>query len=306
MANTLNTAERKILQSAVSAYHAVLAPVQALSLNVDNDGKTKGETALVKVATARSAAVFGGSYITGDTTFTDKTVTLDLHSFASFHLTDVEASKHTFDIVEKAGIEAAHAVATNVFDYITSIWTDANYGSTGGSDYLASVAVSAFDADDVVDLGNLMDVDNVPQTDRSLVLTPGAHANLKKDNALQSADASGSTETLREGVTGRVDRFDVYMSSGISSTADTTNVYAFAVHPTAAAVALRTVPPSEEDLASAAGLRYGEMEVPGSGIRLGMRAWYDPNTGTRWGAFEALVGRAAVQANGLKRAKIIA
>lgn len=308
MANTLNTAETAILQSAVQAYVSEIAPVQAFSLDADSGMPgQRGGSVIVKVATARTASLFSSSYESGDTTFTDKTVTLGHHCFTSFHLTDVEHAKHTFNIVEAAAMEAARATARNVFDFVSGIWTDGNYGSSANNDYLPSIAVTAFDADDVVDLGKLLDVDKVPSANRSLILTPAAHASLKKDNQLQDASASGSVLTLREGVTGRVDRFDVYMSSGINATAlDSGNVYAFACHPTAMAVALRTVPPSDSDIAAAAGLRYGEMTDPASGITLGMRTWYNTATGTRWGAFECLAGRSVVQADGIARAKSVA
>lgn len=309
MANTLNTAERAILQSALSEYASSMAPVRAFTLDADSGRPgQRNASVIVKLAAARTASTFSSSYESGDTTFTDKTVSLNHHCFTSFNLTDVEYSKHTFDIVEKAGIEAARATARNVMDYVTGIIIDTNYGSTAGQHYLASTAVTAFDADDVITLGQYMDSNNTPRTDRSLIVLPQAYANLKKDNMLQGVNTSGSSQSLREGVVGRIDSFDVYMANEINTSATETNlgVYAFACHPTAMAVALRTVPPSDSDLASAAGLRYGEMTDPDSGITLGMRSWYNTATGVRWGAFEALAGRTAVKKDGIKRAKAFA
>ena len=64
------------------------------------------------------------------------------------------------------------------------------------------------------------------------------------------------------------------------------------------AVAIRPVVPQDEGSQLIA---YQTPTDPESGLTLGYRAWYDPNTGTKWGAFEALYGVTAVQTNGLIR-----
>lgn len=299
MANTLGTKERMILTSALSALHEVLAPVQAFSYNTFNEENGSaagriGETVLVKTASSRTAANFdttNGYEVSGDQTFTDTTVTLNVHKVCAFHMTDLEATQHRFNMIEAAAMEAAQAVGLAIFQNFTDVFVD------GGSYANTTVAIGSWDSDDVIDMRKRLNDSNVPLTRRSILATPESAAALLKDNAMQDASASGTTEPLREGVIGRLGGFDVYETTGLSTTvtAGSSNVHTIGVHPEALAVALRTVPPSDDEIATAAGLRYGEMMDDRTGITLGMRSWYNTATGKRWGAFEILGGKTALR-----------
>lgn len=305
MANTLGTKERMILTSALEAYHTILAPFQAFSMNVmdEETGSTagkQGETVLVKIASSRTASNFNATYETsGDQTFTDKTVTLNQRQHVSFHMTDLESTQHKFNHIEAAAMEASEALAKAIFQNVTLVFVD------GGSYSNTTVTVANMDADDIIDLRKLQNDDGVPLSNRSILCTPAVAANLLKDNALQDASASGSTAPLREGAIGRLGGYTIYETSSLSTTvtAGTSNVHTIAVHPTALAAAIRTIPPSDAQLAASAGLRYGEMTHPATGVTLGMRTWYNTATGTRWGTFEALWGKTVAQANGAELLK---
>lgn len=297
MANTLGTAERLILASAVEALHTTLAPLGAFSLNTaGRDGSTmaqKGDSVIVKVASARTASNFSNNYETsGDTTWTDKTVSLNQDKFVSFHMTDLEASENAFEAINSAAMEAAEGLAKAVFQNVTDVFVD------GGSFSDTTVTVANMGLDDVRTLRKLQNEAGVPMTNRSIMFTPEVAAEILAETSLTDASAIGSTAPLRDGAIGRLYGYDIFETASLSTTvtAGTSNVHTIAAHPSCLGIGLRVVPPSDEDLATSAGLRWGTMTHPGSGITLGMRSWYNTGTGIRWGSFRLVWGKTVVHA----------
>lgn len=77
--------------------------------------------------------------------------------------------------------------------------------------------------DKIVDLGQVMDEQNIPATGRWLVL-PAWACNLIKSSDLKDASLSGDTTSmLRNGRVGMIDRFTIYMSNQVQSVVDGAN-----------------------------------------------------------------------------------
>lgn len=65
----------------------------------------------------------------------------------------------------------------------------------------------------IVDLGNVLDEQNVPETGRWIVLPAWMAAQIKKSDLRDASLAGDSTSILRNGRLGMIDRFTIYMSN---------------------------------------------------------------------------------------------
>ena len=297
MSNTWGgTDQALIAQAGFEAFKAAIAPLNSFTTDFSSEAMAKSASVSTRVITGMSAGAFSGSYISGDTTTTVKTVTLNQHSFRAFHQTDVEGGKTPVNVMLAQAAEASYAVGAAIFDYVTGLIVAATYGDTAADK--VTVAIASFDADDVADGAKLMDDKDIPETNRSLILGNGYMASLRKDNALQVASAYGGSEVIREGSVGRLLGHDVYRTNAFSSTFTGENSQGIGAHPSAMAVAIRPVVPQDEGSQLIA---FQTPTDPASGLTLGYRAWYDPNTGIKWGSFEALYGATPAQTTGLIR-----
>jgi hypothetical protein len=77
--------------------------------------------------------------------------------------------------------------------------------------------------DFIVDLGTVLDEQDIPDEDRKLVLPAWAVALIKKSDLKDASLAGDGTSILRNGRAGMVDRFEIYSSNLISSVVDTGN-----------------------------------------------------------------------------------
>lgn len=107
----------------------------------------------------------------------------------------------------KATFESAHA---------------SNYGATAGvisagynlGTALAPVTLTAANIlSQFTALASVLDEQNVPETDRWLVMTPFERQVLMNSNLAQAQFMGDSTSALRSGKIGKIDRFDVYVSN---------------------------------------------------------------------------------------------
>ena len=298
MANSfggVNTA--LIAQEGLEAFKAALAPLRALAVDFSAEAAAKNESVTTRLITAETAGAFSGNYVADTTTtLTAKTITLNQHTFSAFHITDVQSSKTNVDVMLMQAREASYAVGKTIFQYFTNLIVAATYGDTAADK--VTVAAASFDADDVADLAKLMDDADIPETNRSLILSNVYMAPLRKDNAVQDASALGSSEVIREGSIGRLLGFDVFRTNGFSSTVTDENTQGIGIHPTAIVGAIRPVRPLDEGSQM---IGFEMPTDPESQVTLGFRDWYDPNTGKRWGVFEALYGATAAQTTGAKR-----
>jgi hypothetical protein len=123
-----------------------------------------------------------------------------------------------------AGIVAANKGAT-----AGRISTNINLGAAG-----APVALTPLNAlDSIVDLGTVLDEQNIPETGRWLVIPPWVAALIKKSD-LRNASISGDGVSLvRNGRLGMIDRFTLYSSNLLpTATEGAANAFRiFAGHP---------------------------------------------------------------------------
>lgn len=290
MANTLGTNVTEVLANAgLAAFKSTLAPVRAFSLNLEDDSAQPHASVVAQLITAKSGKAFNDDYTaTPDGTTTAVTVTLSTSRFTNWYVSDTEQSKTSFDVNIAFAREAA---AGHALDIVTDVWgaiTSGNYSNS----YTAGAA-STFDVDAALNAIGTLDDAKAPTENRVMVLSRTYATNLLKDMKFQFNVGSSA---LREGAIGRIGGVDVYMSQAVPTTG---NLVGFVAHPSALAAAIRPVRP--QDGSTESGLRYSEVVDAESGIRLGLRNFYDPTVGKRFGAFHSIWGKAVGQATGLTR-----
>lgn len=91
-----------------------------------------------------------------------------------------------------------------------------NLGATGSPVTLTKVNI----LDYIVDMGTVLDEQNVPETGRFLILPAWAIGMLKKSDIRDASLTGDGVSVLRNGRVGMVDRFMVYLSNNLSSVTD--------------------------------------------------------------------------------------
>ena len=242
MANTVNTNLQNniISQSALEAFTSRLAPVQAFSTSFNDEAAQRGKTiSITTLSNTSSAANFSGTYSSQDTTYGATQITLEKHKFVSWHITDTERSESSAVELQRFGYQKGGDLAKAVFEDILSEVTVANYPDAAGFTGLAST----FDADDVADLRQDMIDENVPIEQCALVLGNAYYTSLLKDTSISKAFDYGGTEAIRGGEIPSL--FGIgYIFETASIPDNSENLIGFIVHPSAMAVAMRYLQPT--------------------------------------------------------------
>jgi hypothetical protein len=142
-----------------------------------------------------------------------------------------DASEQMKIVIDTAvlGLIDAGVVAANKGATAGKISVNINLGAAG-----APVALTPLNAlDSIVDLGTVLDEQNIPETGRWLVIPPWVAALIKKSD-LRNASISGDGVSLvRNGRLGMIDRFTLYSSNLLpTATEGAANAFRiFAGHP---------------------------------------------------------------------------
>lgn len=91
-----------------------------------------------------------------------------------------------------------------------------NLGTTGTPVALTKANI----LDYIVDLGSVLDEQNIPETGRWLVLPAWACGMIKKSDIKDASLSGDGTSIMRNGRIGMVDRFMIYMSNNVASVTD--------------------------------------------------------------------------------------
>jgi hypothetical protein len=292
MANTVASGLQNniIAQSALDAFVDILAPLASFSQSFNDQAAETGKTINVTtLANTTGATDFAGTYTSMDTDYATTTITLDKHKFNTWHLSDTEYSQSSAVELERFGYQKGGELAKTVFQDILSAVTVANFSSS------TVIAASAFDVDDVADLRNhMVSIGAMPDL-CNIVVGPSYFANLLKDSKIV-ADAYGSREAIRDGQVPSLFGFNgIYESSAIPANGE--NLGGFVCHPSAMAVAMRYLEPSD----SSQYISTRRLTDPRSGIVLGYREYYTASTGKKSAVLEAVYGYSKAIGEDLQR-----
>mgnify|MGYP003134639522 FL=1 len=202
--------------------------------NTDYEGEISGQGNKVIIRTVPDVTVadYTGTISYADLTTTKVELNIDKAKSYAFKVDDVVKAQSNFDYWNAAAQDAAEsmkiAVETDVFTNIVGTFTPAVVDATS--------TTSANILGKILDAGQTLDENNVPETGRFIILSP-QYVNLLKQSDLKDASLAGDgTSILRNGRVGMIDRFTVYMSNNLlkpASGADANKTHTIYGHPKA-------------------------------------------------------------------------
>lgn len=281
-----------IADAAIEAFVAELASLRAFSTDFSAETAQKGASVQVAIPANITAGTTQNAYETEDTSALNvATVPLTSYAKATVGITDLQFANSSSARLEKFARQQAKAVARKIITDAWALIINARY-TQKVTKALASLSVA-----DVRALKVLLGKADVPLMDRSLILNVDAFDKIAGDTTITLANAMfyGGTEVVREGVIPRLLGFDVIESNIVPANGE--NLIGFAVHPSAMAIAIRTLLPQAPG-------EYLESRVitdEKSGIGLGYRRHYSTAKGTHYCTFEAIYGAVAAVPTGLAR-----
>jgi hypothetical protein len=173
------------------------------------------------------------TYTKNSTSITPETLTdaqrslvVDQSKYFAFEVDDVDMrqSANGGALLDEAAREAAYALADTADQYVSALYTEADAGNALGT---VSITTSALAFDMIADLNQQLNEANVPKQGRYVIIPPWIENLLLQHSSLVRVDASGSAESLRNGMVGRLLGFDVLVSNNsVNVTGDDWSVLA--------------------------------------------------------------------------------
>ena len=281
-----------IAKKAIEAFVAELAPLRAFSTDFSDETAAKGASVQVAIPANITAGNTENAYETEDSPALGvATVPLSSYAKATVGITDKQFMNSSAARLETFAVQQAKAVARKIIVDAWGLIINATYSQK------VIKALASFTSADVRAMRVILDKANVPVSDRSLILYPDQYDKLTGDTTIAIASALhyGGTEVVRDGLIPKFLGFEMFNSNILPLNGE--NLVGFAVHPSAMAIAIRTLAPQAPS-------EYLESRVvrdEATGIGLGYRRHYSTAKGTHFCTFEAIYGAVAANASGLCR-----
>ncbi|MCK8477224.1 hypothetical protein [Microbacterium aurugineum] len=210
----------------LTKYDAAQVYTQSTVANRDYEGEiqNQGDTVHINsIGDPEVRAYTRGDEITfDDLDTTDQALLIDQGDYFAFYVNDVDKVQAKGDFggpaLERAalklraksdtyagGLLKAGAHADNQLGRVTIV--------SGGTQMAGSGQITAYDV--LVELGLKLDNQDAPEEGRYVVVTPEFIAATQKDDRFARVDASGSSETLRNGIVARAAGFDILKTTAV-------------------------------------------------------------------------------------------
>lgn len=283
MSNTIaGVSLAEIAQESLPFFGAALLPLNAITTNFSSEYKQQGSTVTTRVPSGFTAADLSSGYVSAvaNTTLTAKTITLNQFYGNVVGFSDLEQTQSAFDLIRLFIEPSVNALGVKVFGDIWNLVNDTNLPAAAATE--STITAVNFDRDDLVDIAKVMTDNKCPKARRFALLNTAYYAALAKD--LNSVDTAGTGQVLNENTVMRVAGFDVYESA--EADANSVNVGGFFGHP---AALLFAASPLKVPV-TATNVEVENVVVPGLGLPIQFRRWYDANTGTDYMSVGVLYG----------------
>jgi len=218
------------------------ATVLAAISNTDYEGEIKDHGDKVNIRTVPDIDI--NDYTKGQDLIhqrpesTNKELLIDKGKYFDFICDDIDKYQTDLALMDRfsddAGQQMKIAIDTGVLADIYADAHSSNKGQTAGAksgDIDLGATASAFAVtkanvlEKLVDLGTVLDEQDVPETQRWVVI-PAWFAGMIKKSDLKDASLSGDgTSIMRNGRLGTIDRFTLYSSNLLTSVSDTYTCY---------------------------------------------------------------------------------
>jgi hypothetical protein len=286
----------RVLQTGLTALSRRLAPLAMFSHVYQAEELQRGKAIHVPFVPLEGLASrdwnANNGYEDGDFNVEEIPVTISHRKYQPFSYTSEQLVGLSPAILEQAMVQKADKLASDIITHVMGAITVANYGA-----HVMEIDGSVFDTNDIIDLDGAMTVQNWPGVGRGLLLDSTFATTAKKDEALKDQSRSGSTQTLREGVIGRVGGFDVAETPGLPENGE--RLKGFACLPYALLLASAPIEPAPAVKAQL--FDYRKVVDKNTGLALVYRHWADPNSDKEKRVIEVCYGFAKGDAAQLKR-----
>jgi hypothetical protein len=188
-------------------------------VNTDYEGEIKGQGSTVKINSIGAVTIGTYDKATGignpqELDSAQKTLTIDQAKFYNFTVDDVDTAQANVDLLSGGIVEASYGLANVVDQYIAGFYTEVKAENVIGTATTPVVPTSSTAYDYLVDLGVILDENDVPEGDRFVVVPAWYYGLLVKDPRY-TKDAN----VMRTGFVGSIDNMSVYKSNNVPNTA---------------------------------------------------------------------------------------
>ena len=205
--------------------------------NTDYEGEIKQQGDTVNIRTTPSITIrdyeIGGGLQKEKPTSDKVQLQIDQGKYFNFEINDVDAYQSDIKLMddwsndagEQMAIEVDRTILSTVYADVSATNAGANAGAQSGSYNLGETGAPVLldksnIIDFIVDTGSVLFEENVPMSNRWIVLPVWA-CNLIKKSELKDASMSGDgTSMLRNGRIGIIDNYTVYCSNNLSTVTD--------------------------------------------------------------------------------------
>jgi N4-gp56 family major capsid protein len=183
--------------------------------NYEGNISAVGDT--VKITSISRPTV--GTYTKNSTTITPENLTdaqrsllIDQSKYFAFEIDDIDLrqSANGGALMAEAATEAAYALADTTDQYIAGLYTGVDSANA-----ISTMSITTGDLayTNLISLKVKLDDARVPTEGRYVIVPPWFHGLLLNNDKFARADASGTTEGLRNGHVGRAVGFDILVSN---------------------------------------------------------------------------------------------
>lgn len=190
-------------------------------VNTDYEGEIQGQGSTVKINSIGAVTIGDYDKTTGIGTpeelSSDQTsLVIDQAKYFNFQVDDIDKAQANVDLLEGGIKEAAFGLANTADKYIAGFYTEVKAGNTIGDDTTPIVPTKDNAYDYLVDLGVILDENDVPEDNRFVVVPAWFYGLLVKDPRFTK-----EMDVMRTGFVGNIDNMAVYKSNNVPNTTGT-------------------------------------------------------------------------------------
>ncbi|KAF6626350.1 P22 coat protein - protein 5 domain protein [Paenibacillus sp. EKM208P] len=187
-------------------------------VNTDYEGEVQGQGSTVKINSIGAVTIGNYDKVAGignpqELDATQKTLLIDQAKYFNFQVDDVDAAQANVNLLDGGIVEASYGLANVVDQYLAGFYTEVKAENTMGNDATLIIPTKDTAYDLLIDLGVLLDENNVPETERFVVVPAWYYGLLLKD-----ARFNKDPNIIRTGYVGDIDGMTVYKSNNVPNT----------------------------------------------------------------------------------------
>lgn len=158
--------------------------------------------------------------ISSPETLTDAQTALLINQakYFNFAIDDVDRAQQKPKLMDAAMAEAAYALNDTADQYVAALYSDVATANAIGTDSVPIVPTSITAYEYLVDLGVLLDENNVPRVGRWCIVPPWFYGRLLKDDRFVAAGTPTTDQVLRNGMVGEAAGFSILKSNNVPNT----------------------------------------------------------------------------------------